>query len=138
MDELQFLIGNWNTRGEMKATNDNPASVFTGTDTYEWILDGHFILHKVDVMMDGKKVEALEFIGLIPEKDGSYKMRSFDNQGNLTEMEAHLESEIELHINGDKMRSKLFVIDNNTLKASWERSNDNENWIPWMELKLTR
>jgi len=138
MEPLRFLIGRWHTQGEIKAIGDNPASKVIGTDSYEWILDGHFILHKVDVTMNNEKVEAIEIIGEFVVESRLYKMRSFDNQGAFTEMEAYIDEKGTFHILGDKMRAKLSVIDNNTMIAYWENSKDNQKWLPWMDLKLSK
>ena len=137
MEPLLFLIGRWNTEGEIIANEGNAANKFTGTDSYEWILDGHFILHKVDVTMNNEKVEAIEIIGGFDATTKRYKMRSFDNQGAFTEMEAYIDEKGIFHILGDKMRSKLSMRDSNTLIAHWENSKDNKNWLPWMDLKLS-
>lgn len=138
MESLRFLIGRWHTQGEIKATGGNPASKLIGTDSYEWVLDGHFILHKVDVTMNNEKVEAIEIIGDFDEESKLYKMRSFDNQGAYTEMEAYIDEKGTLHILGDKMRANLSVSDNNTMIAHWENSEDNQEWFPWMDLKLSK
>jgi len=138
MESLHFLIGRWNTEGEIKAREGNAASKFTGTDSYEWILDGHYILHKVEVTMNNKKVEAFEIIGGFDPETKRYKMRSFDNQGIFTEMEGYLDERGAFHILGDKMRAQLAVIDKNTMTAHWENSKDNQKWAPWMELTLSK
>jgi hypothetical protein len=138
MERLQFLIGKWNTEGEIIAHDRNAATKFKGTDTYEWILDGHFILHKVDVEMNNEKILATEIIGEFDGVTKRYKMRSFDNHGVFTEMEGHFDEQGTFHILGDKMRSKLSVTDSNTLTAHWENSVDNQTWLPWMDLTLTK
>jgi hypothetical protein len=134
---LHFLLGTWNTRGKIMANEGNAPGQIEGTDSYELILGGHFILHKVDVTMNKEKVEALEIIGEFDAKTKRYKMRSFDNQGMFTEMEAYIDEKGSFHIIGDKMRSKLSVIDNNSMIAHWENSKD-KNWVPWMDLKLSK
>lgn len=138
MKALNFLIGKWNTKGDIKADGEMPAKKIKGTDSYEWVLNGCFILHKVDVVMGADKTEAIELIGEFNNKSKTYKMRSFDNQGNFITMEAHLDGSGTLHILGDNMRSKLSIDENNNMTAHWEKSEDNKNWQPWMDLTLSK
>lgn len=138
MKALSFLIGNWTTTGDIHAGEKEPATKITGTDSYEWILDGAFILHKVDVMMGDKKTRAVEIIGEFDSTNKTYKMRSFDDQGNFTTMEAHIGDNGVLHISGDHMRSKLSVVDSNNMTAHWERLADNKNWQAWMDLTFSK
>ena len=138
IERLQFLIGIWNTEGSINANEGNDATKLTGTDSYEWILDGQFILHRVDVTMNNLKVEAIEIIGGFDAVTKRYKMRSFDNQGAFTEMEAWIDHKGTFHILGDKMRSALSIRDSSTLIAHWENSKDNQTWLPWMYLTLSK
>lgn len=135
---MQFLIGTWNTEGEILANEGKAAIKFKGTDNYQWILDGQFILHKVDVTMNNEKIETIEIIGEFDATTNRFKMRSFDNQGTFTEMEACIDEKGTFYILGDKMRAKLSIRDNNTLIAHWENSIDNQNWRPWMDLTLSK
>jgi len=138
MKALNFLIGKWSTKGTIKAGDTMPETTINGTDSYEWILNGCFILHKVDVMMGDARTEAVEIIGEFDNLGKTYKMRSFDGQGNFTTMEAHLDDNGALHILGENMRSKLSIADNNNMTAHWERSADNKNWQPWMDLVFSK
>jgi hypothetical protein len=137
MENLDFLIGNWKTSGEVEADGPNPAIVFQGTDTYEWMLDKNFILHKVDVKMGDANVQAVEIIGGFDRNSNTFKMRSFDNQGTFTEMDGHLDENGVLQISGPNMRSQLRRQSKNFMTADWQRLV-NANWIPWMNLQLTK
>jgi len=138
MQRLDFLIGTWKTEGEVRAEGNTPAIAFKGTDSYEWILNKTFILHKVDVTMGKEKIEAIEVIGGYNVGSKKYKMRSFDNQGAFTEMEAHLDKNGVLYIVGANMRSKLFRQNEKNLIAHWERLVDGREWVPWMDLQLSK
>jgi hypothetical protein len=135
---LSFLIGTWQTKGEVNSTDNKPMIKFKGTDTYEWVLSGNFIQHKVDVMMGEEKTETIEMVGEFHEAKRTYEMRSFDNQGNYTKMKAYIDTSGNLQIVGDKMRSTLSIIDNKNMSATWERSEDNKTWLPWMNLRLSK
>lgn len=138
MKALNFLIGKWNTKGEIKEDGKMPATKIKGVDSYEWILNGCFILHKVDVVMGDNRTEAIELIGEYDNTNRTYKMRSFDNQGNFMTMEAHLDESGVLHILGDTMRSKLSMDDSDNMTAHWEKLDDSKNWQPWMDLRFSK
>ena len=87
--------------------------------------------------MGKEKIEAIEIGGCDPGSN-KYKMRSFDNQGAFTEMEAHIDEEGVLHIVGADMRSKLIRHNEKNLIAHWERLADDGEWVPWMDLQLSK
>ena len=137
MEMLEFLIGTWKTEGNVRPDGTDSGTIFTGTDIYEWILDRSFILHKVDVTMGKENIAAFEIIGGLDVKSKTYKMRSYDNSGGLTEMDAHFDMKGMLHLVGSNMRSQLERKNQNLLIAHWERLV-NEEWVPWMDLQLSR
>lgn len=47
--ELNKFVGIWNTDALIPSTDHNPEIKIQGTDRYEWILDGVFLLHTADV-----------------------------------------------------------------------------------------
>ena len=138
MKPLSFLIGKWNTKGQIKAEGEMPAINIKGTDSYEWVLNGSFILHKVDVVMGEDRTEAFELIGEFDSISRTYKMRSFDNHGKFTTMEAIFDESGALHILGDIMRAKLSVYDSNNMSAQWEKLVDSKNWQSWMDLRFSK
>ena len=88
--------------------------------------------------MGKEKTEAIEVIGGNDVGSKKYKMRSFDNQGAFTEMEAHIDDKGALHIVGANMRSKLIINNEKNLIAHWERLVDNGEWVAWMDLQLSK
>jgi hypothetical protein len=138
LEPLSFLIGKWQTVGEVRATKNTPPIKFKGTDVYEWTLQGAFILHRVDVMMARVQTEAIEMIGNFNEINNTFKMNAFDNAGNLTVMQAHMDEHGILRFTGETMRAELQVDNPNTMIARWEKLEDSKNWVPWMDLKLTK
>ena len=88
--------------------------------------------------MGKEKIEAIEVIGGCDPGSKKYKMRSFDNQGVFTEMEAYIDKEGMLHILGANMRAKLIRRNEKNLIAYWERLVDDGEWVPWMDLQLSK
>ena len=137
IQQLDFLIGQWETRGMVHAHDSSVAQKIKGIDSYEWVLGGRFVLHRADVHIGNEKVEVIEMIGGEPDA-GLIPMRSFDSQGNFMVMEGRIENAGTLIITGEEMRSRLTLeSDENRMSAQWERKEKNQ-WVPWMDMWFTR
>ena len=135
---MEIFVGKWNTEGQVEASPSSPATKIIGTDTYEWQHGGFFLIHRVDVRIGDEKVEAIEIIGYDASSQ-TYPMRSFDSQGNFVTMQASVSDDGIWTFTGESERSTLVVSDDdNTMTAHWERSDDGSNWLPWMDVKLTK
>jgi hypothetical protein len=111
----------------------------TGTDSYEWVSRGYFLLHRVDVSMGDTKTEVIEVIGSYDSADDSYALRSFDNDGNFITMKGRFEKDGEFKIEGEGMRSILSYNQSQQLiTISWERLQDGSLWRPWLNMKLSK
>ena len=138
LQKLNPLVGKWMSEGEVRATGTTPAMKIKGTDIYEWVCEGKFLLHRVDVMMGEEKVEVIEMIGYDADAK-NYPMRSFDNQGNFNTMHFTVDEKGVWKITGDLMRSTLTINkDGSHMNAHWEQSEDGSTWKPWMEMKFTK
>jgi Protein of unknown function (DUF1579) len=149
---LGALVGRWASQGHVIA--DPPVSI-TGTDIYEWLAGGFFLVHHVDVVIGQQKVEALEVIGEYDPATHSYACRAYDNEGSVTIMRARVDDEGVWTFTGGgdvaaaarpdpgdepgAVRSTLTVsADRNTMTAKWERIDDGSTWHPWMDMTFTR
>ncbi len=138
MQKLEFIIGKWNTHGVIRETDNSPEIRINGTDTYELVSNGFFILHTVDVLMDNERVNLIEVIGF-DEKLQKYVLQSFDNLGNISFMNGHFNLENAFKITGEKQRATLTVnLDASEMKAFWEQSKDGKNWSPWMDITFSK
>ena len=54
------LVGRWRSEGPV--VGEVPVPI-TGTDIYEWLPGGFFLLHHVDVVIGEQAVRAIELIG---------------------------------------------------------------------------
>lgn len=134
---LEALIGRWRTEGQTVAGPSEAAVRIAGTDTYEWLGGGFFVVHRVDVRFGDDHVEAIEVIGY-DAASRTYPTHAFDSQGAATTY--HLrERDGTWTISGENERSTLVpAADGVTMRASWERSDDGRTWRPWMEIRLAR
>jgi hypothetical protein len=147
---LALIAGEWTTTGHV--ITDPPVPV-TGTDTYELLEGGHFLVHHVDVTVGDEPVRAIEIIGE-PAPDGSGMLaRSFDNHGNVEVMHLTIAGWL-FHFRGGPdvaraaprvgnasawVRSTLTVAPGgDSMAAVWERSPDGTTWERWMDIDFTR
>ncbi|AWP27576.1 DUF1579 family protein [Paenibacillus sp. Cedars] len=137
MERLNVFVGKWNTEGVIKASPSGAADVLKAVDTYEWLPGGYFLIHHVDGYMGKDKVKAIEIIGYDASSQ-NYTTHSYDNQGNFNAYQANL-LDRDWKIWGESERfTGMFSEDSNTLTGSWELSSDGTNWVPWMDIKLTK
>lgn len=135
--KLEAFIGKWKTTGVIRATAENPEIEIGGTDTYEWLPGGFFLLHQVDVYVGDDRNQTHEIIGFDPQL-GSYTMQHFDNQGNTGTMQASVNNGVWTFL-GDSLRfTGSFSQEGNVLSGIWERLEDGKNWSHFMDIKLVR
>lgn len=136
--ELEALIGTWDSEGYVITTDDAPPIRISGTDQYEWVCGGRFLLHRVDVRVGEEKVEAIELIGGSDGLEKGYPMRSFDNQGAFSVMHASRRDDGGWMFCGETARARLEIAgDGSTMKAHWEELRS-AGWHPWMEMEFRR
>jgi len=149
---LGALVGRWRSEGHIAGEVPVP---ITGTDTYEWLAGGFFLVHHVDVVIGEQAVQAIELIGEYDPANGSFTARSYDNQGNITIMRTRVDEHGVWTFTGGgdvalvarpssagasgAVRSTLTVSpDGNNMTARWERCDYDASWQPWMDLTFTR
>jgi hypothetical protein len=149
---LDALVGRWKTDGYI--VGESPIPII-GTDIYEWLPGGFFLVHHVDVVVGDQPVQAIEIIGEYDTATGRFTARAYDNEGNVTIMHAQVDDEGVWQFTGGAevahaaqpdsaaatgaVRSTLTVsTDRNSMTAKWERSDDGSTWEPWMDMTFTR
>jgi hypothetical protein len=153
---LGAIVGRWRATG--RVIGDEGDSV-VGTDNYELLPGGHFLIHHVDVRVGDRPVRAIEIIGE-PDPDtaaggNSFLARSYDDSA-VTVMRVRVDDSGAWHFSGGPeiapaarpdgvapasgaVRSTLRVApDRQSMSAAWERTEDGSNWVPWMEISFTR
>ena len=129
------LIGIWKTEGTVYSHKDNLKLV--GIDSYEFILDGNYILHKADVKMGNEKSETFEIITL-GSSIKKANMQYYNSKGESGIMTSSLTENI-LKIKGDKIKFEGTIDEENTkLIGKWSLKADNEKWTIFINLKLTK
>ena len=134
---LEPLVGRWRTSGTVFGDDGAPVMSIDGTDEYEWMPGGHWLVHRVDVLIGDDRTQALELIG-DPAEDGTFAMRAFDASGAYDEMRLTVQGRT-LQTQGDGVRNTLTAAgDGGSMDATWERRTDDGAWVRWMELTLKR
>ena len=131
------LIGKWKTEGLILKTDKNPEMKITGTNTYETILGGFFILHKADVLMGNERSQTYEIMGLDLTNNEAI-LQHYNNQGSSGKMTAILKKD-ELKIKGERLRFKgKFSNKDKEITGTWEKLTDQDNWIEFLKVNFKK
>jgi hypothetical protein len=149
-ERLWSIAGAWITDGHVVG---DPLVPVKGTDIYEVLAGGYFLVHHVDVTVGDEEVRAVEVIGE-PATGGGFLARSYDNHGAAEVMRVVVDDEGVFRFQGGpeiaaaaqpanaptaQVRSTLRVApDRQSMTALWERSEDGHTWTPWMNIMFTR
>jgi hypothetical protein len=140
LHRLEVLVGTWKTEGWTRATGEVPAERIDATDTYEWLVEGVALLHRVDARVGDLKVDGAEIIGYDPERAG-YVTQYFGADGP-TAYEANLSEEGERPLwtmwSPDTRFSGEFSDDGDVITGRWQRLLDGSTWADWMDITLTK
>lgn len=133
------ISGRWKTSGVVLDDEGATTMTIDGTDDYEWMAGGHWIIHRVDVTMGEDHTQAIEHIGDHDPETGAYSMRAFDASGQFDVMTARHDPDGSWRIEGDGVRTTLCPReDKASMTALWERQADDdpERSLRWMEVRF--
>jgi len=134
---LQVFIGKWINEGKTVASAGVPAAKILVSDVYEWVPGGFFVLHTAYGRIGNVDVGGVETIGYDAESK-TYRTHFFDSQGNISSHEL-TEHDGRWKWQGEHTRcTAVFSDQGKTQVAHHERTDDGVNWVPSMEVTLTR
>lgn len=133
---LAPFVGRWQTAGRVLADASSPEMEIAGTDSYEWLPGGFFLLHRVDVRIGGERVQALEVMGWDAGRQ-VYVARSYDDRGNEEVMHGTLRDGTWTLLGDASRFTGGFGEGGGTLAGRWER-REGDRWLPWMEVRLRK
>ena len=137
MARFEIFIGTWNTRGEVLATDDAPATTLVATDIYRWGPGRQFVVHEVDARFGDDIARSMEVVGYDSARK-QYVARSYDDTGVSELFDVSLRGR-RWRITGDAVRFEgRFDADRNRLTGLWERKSKRSGWQPWIKLELVR
>jgi hypothetical protein len=137
IDQSNFkrLIGIWNTTGDIKSGEGKLKLI--GTDSYEFMLDGNYILHKADVQMGNERNETLEIIQLDNSPDKA-KMQYFNSKGEDGIMISSIvNNEFKIEGNG-LMFNGVINAENTKITGKWYVQAENDKWADFIDLTLEK
>ena len=137
MRALEPIVAKWRTSGRVLDADGAEVMRVEGSDEYEWMPGGGWIIHHVDVMMGDEHTRALEMIG-DPSEDGVFTMRAFDASGAFDTMTLTAEDRT-FRSEGDGVRNTLTVApDGRSMAVLWEQQGEDKSWFRWMEITFAR
>jgi hypothetical protein len=134
--KLNAFVGRWSRRGQTTMTSGE-AMIITGTDCYQWLPGGYFVLHQWDVRVGSQESKGIEVIGY-DEKTRSYPTYSFDSLGNMGAYQASIREDVWAFRSRSQRATVVFSDNGDTITLNWEHLVDGINWEPAMEIKLKR
>ncbi|WP_216215614.1 DUF1579 family protein [Amycolatopsis aidingensis] len=139
LERLGPLVGRWRSQGRTVSTGTEPSIEISGTDTYEWLDGGFFLVHHVDVQLDGERYRAIELIGGYDPVRETYTARSYDSHGETSTMTLRVGAGGEWTFVGvDSGERATLTVGERSMAAVWERSADGVRWQPWMDMTFSR
>ena len=129
------LIGTWKTEGIILTGKGN--SKLAGIDTYEYILNGNYILHKADVKMGNERSETFEIIAMDNSIENGI-MHYYNSKGETGVMTSSLVKN-NFQIKGDKLKFEGTINEEDTrIEGKWYLQADNEEWKEFIDINLTK
>jgi hypothetical protein len=132
--QLDVFVGKWTTEG---VTKDGRTVAIRGTETYEWMPGGFFLIHNLDIRVGDDDYKAHEIIGYDTSQK-IYTVNSFDSWGQRDSYQAAVQNTTWTYSGGMRRGSVVFNDDGNRMTADWQMSFDGHDWQPWMDLKSTK
>ena len=136
IDKSNFkrLIGVWKTSGKITVGGEELDLV--GTDSYEFILDKNYILHKADVKMGNERSETFEII--TADSTSKAQMNYYNSKGEHGSMTSRIDYN-DFMIDGDGIYFRGTINEDNTeVSGKWFLQTEDKIWAEFIELKLQK
>jgi hypothetical protein len=134
---LEVFIGKWINEESTVASADAPSVKILTSDVYEWMPGGFFVLHTAYGRIGTMDVGGVEIIGY-DAVNKTYRTHFFDSQGHISSQELTASGDT-WRWSGERARcTAVFTDQGKTQTAHHERLDEQGNWVPSMEVALTR
>ena len=133
---LEPLIGTWHTEGDVLG-DDGVTVVATieGMDAYEWL--GPFVVHRVDVVIGGRRTRALEIFEPYDEGRAVFPTRAYDDQGGVEVSTATVDGAGRFVFRAGTAQAVVHLA-GDTMRAEWTVPGGDGEPLLWMRLRFTR
>jgi len=134
---LDIFIGKWINQGHTMASADVPSVEILTSDVYEWMPGGFFVLHTAYGRIGTMGVGGTEILSYDAES-GSYRAHFFDSQGNVSVHRLAVQGDTWIWTGTTTRCRAIFTNDGMTQTAHHERLDEHGQWVPAMEVTLTK
>jgi len=142
---LELFVGKWNITGVQLESRVGPPAEISGTERFEWLEGGLFLVHHFDAQVGGAPAACIEVIGYDAET-GTYPAHTYYNNGRQAEWELAerdgswtLTGEYPMPDGPAQVRCTIeFGDEGNTRAGKWEASSDGSDWETFWEVRATR
>ena len=143
LKRLDFLVGNWEMRGEIEAGPAGPGGTTSGMESFQWLEGGFFLVHRWEGAMrlgGGSTADSgYEFYDHDPATSG-YRARFFNNLGPYDDEGSRYAG----NFDGDGLvvvgpaRITRRPEGPDVITYDGDLPDGEGGWIPWLHARLTR
>ncbi len=137
LDRLNVFIGKWMNEGYVVETADAPSTRIMTSDVYEWLPGRYFVLHTAYGRIGNMDVGGMEVLGYDPSSK-QYFSRFFDSSGNIHEATLTADGDSWTWRGKTTGCTALFTEQGKVQTAHHVRLDENDKWVPSMEVVLTK
>ena len=143
---LGIFVGKWKMQGDQYATDFGPAAKVIGTQNYEWLPGGKFLIHRLEGSLGDNEMACIELI-CHDAAGETFAMDTYYNNGMKRTWNLHEQHPGNWLITGDwphkdysvKVRCTInFSDDGRSNTAKWESQKDDSTWEMFWDLKAVK
>lgn len=142
LDRLNVFVGSWHSEGYSynHLSDDTPhasAQKWISDESYEWMPDKYFLVHRWDATVGGHNFKRLEIIGYdVARKE--YFTRMFDNGGNAIKYRVTVEDDTWKFTEPFTRTTVVFSDGGNVMTFKCEWRQERGNWLPLSNRKAVK
>lgn len=142
---LDRFVGTWNMEGRQYDGPFGPAAKISAVETYEWLIGGFFLVHRLGGRLDSAEIACVEIIGY-DDSTQSYTRYSFYSNGKTNQWQERegdgtwtLVGYSQIQGGTLKVRCTTVFQDSGTqMTGKWEYSSDGSNWQTFWDVTATK
>jgi hypothetical protein len=145
LTRLDIFVGTWNMEGQQYEGPFGPAAKISAVETYEWLIGGFFLIHRLGGRLDADEMACLEIIAY-DDSIRCYTRYSFYSDGKTNQWQEQ-ESDGTWTLVGDsqiedktlKVRCTTMFSDSGMqMTGKWEYSSNGSSWQTFWDIKATK
>ncbi len=141
---LNVFVGNWRSEGNSYGNNhqskNNPyasAQKWVSDESYEWVSENFFLIHRWNGYVGGNNFKGLEIMGYdVARKE--YFTRKFDEEGNATKYKVTVTDDTWKFIEPFTRTTIVFGNKGNTMTFQREWRQEGGDWLPLCNRKASK